>query len=145
MALFGLYKTKHEIKEEQKKQEEELQKKQMDAGLEMYAEMWRAARENKQYNVMQTGKISDSVGPAKITQIPQNGDNYSIFFDIENKEIGGPREYTILQVDINLKQDKIHRFDCPYGPDTNFSFEKEKTEATKKITEFIKQYTLFPK
>lgn len=145
MALFGIYKSKREKEEEQRKQKEELQEKQIIAGLNMHAEMWQATRENKTYKTMQTGEISDKIGNAKITHIPQNGDNYTLFFEIENKEIGGPSQYEILQVNINLEKDKIHTFNCPYGPDKTYSFEKQKTEATKEIKEFIRQYTLFPK
>lgn len=145
MAFFGFYETKKEKEERMKKEIEELQEKQMNEGKKMHAEMWQAARENKVYNQLQSGEISDKIGPAEINQIPQNGDNYTLFFDLPNREIGGPRLYRILAVNINLQKDKIHIFNCPYGPEKNFSFKEQKQEAVKEITEYIKKYTIFPK
>jgi len=131
--------------EEAQKEADEYEKmrlEQLELGEEIFAEIEKAAAENKVFNMLE-GKPAEGVGPMRVWEIKNNGARYSIIVQIDSKEAvqGG---YPLYQIDINLANSgkEIHVFTGPYGPDDSYAIQS-KGLIVEKLAKQISEYRLY--
>ena len=153
MALFGLYKTRNEKANEEKlrvqRELESMLKRQGELGSDMYNALSDAARKNKIANVMCDGRTAEGIGCMEVYSMPGNGGVYSILAGIA--DIGswvvwrpGVRGHNILQVNIDVKANKLDALFGAYGPSREDDLDSFET-VKHRLAKYVREYTLYPR
>jgi hypothetical protein len=117
MAILG-FKTKKGKAAERTAMIEADEKKidQMQAvyGQELESALTGATRKNTLFNTFRDGTVSTTSEPLEVKHIVNNGGSYSVFVQAG---------YTcpIWQIDVNMRENRVHTFYGAYGPDNNYA------------------------
>ncbi len=141
---WNMVKEKMDVNKAQNEAEEyeKMRREQFEIGEEIFAELEKAARENKEFNVLD-GQPVEGVGPMRVWKMENNGVQYSIVVQVESsKAMGG--NYPLYQVDVNLAKpgNEIHVFSAPYGPENNYS-KDQKSVVINSLRNQVSRYRLY--
>lgn len=149
--LFGLITTKKEKAQAEAARIATIKaanaQRQRELGETLFTRLNSAASQNTVYNQFKDGRTPEGIGPMRVEKRENNGGHYTVLVSIDDSTCntyGGFNTpgYPIVQVDVNAKEDNVHVFQCPYGPDIDFplsSFD----QTTKDLANMVKDYRLF--
>ena len=137
MALFGLVQTKAEKEKTALKDKELTVKKQIGLAEGLKAKLEYAAKKNEIFKLDDNRKPYPNIHEIKTGIIKNNGPKSQVNVFVDDSDMN-PRPL-VVQIDIDVHNDRIHLLLGPYGPEANFQI-KDYDMLAQNLEKYVKEY-----